>query len=781
MAQRKSNVARIIVPIVASLLAIGFAYAVMRGTPAKPTDPKSTTPAATTPASSTPTAPAPTSPAPTSPAAPSPTTATAPTPSPTTPPPTTPTTPTTATPTTSTPGLFDSLRPLVYPTDPAATTLTPIGDLDPKKPWRAKIAFSNTGAGIATIDLAQHFDTIRQSNNTRIQEEHRVQAGIDANGRPAENVLTPFAALAIEIAPPGLPAQIVPLASNPAGPLWRQLAPGEFEAIIVNSAGERIARIHRAYILAENSDTTTLRQSVENLTSTPFTIRWYQCGPGDLPAPASAYGGDQRRVTFGYLLSAELDPSRSAVMADEYKLMHHTLTGSVQDRAADKLWPTTKSTERGQQFVWVSQTSRYFAVSAFPVAPPDAIGENKTLRWLESVSRLLLPIDPQKTALGVRLESKPLALAASGQPGAKADLSHAIFSGSLESSAFAADPQYRNMGLAGMIVRNMGGPCGFCTFGFLTGWLLWLMRSLHSLTHDWAIAIMLLVVVVRTILHPVTRWSQIKMGRFAKQMQAVGPKQKQLQEKYKDEPLKLREETAKLWREEGINPAGMLGCLPALMQTPVWIALYATLYFAAELRHQGAFFGVFQTLQPTSSPFWWFLGDLAEPDRFWYFVKDPSHYIHIPLLGSLIGPVGSLNVLPLILMAVFFVQQKYLTPPTTGPMTPEMEMQQKISKWMIVLLFPIMMYGSPSGLALYFITNSTLSILETKWIRRHMEKTGLLDLDKMKAERLAKLARMKSSGKPGGGVSFLERLQKAAEEKQKQTAQRAKDSNKRKK
>jgi hypothetical protein len=75
-------------------------------------------------------------------------------------------------------------------------------------------------------------------------------------------------------------------------------------------------------------------------------------------------------------------------------------------------------------------------------------------------------------------------------------------------------------------------------------------------------------------------------------------------------------------------------------------------------------------------------------------------------------------------------------------------------------MFPFFMYNAPSGLALYFIANSSLAILESKWIRSHMEKTGMLDLDRLKAEREAK---KKAGG--GGGGGFIERLMAAAQQR----------------
>jgi len=86
----------------------------------------------------------------------------------------------------------------------------------------------------------------------------------------------------------------------------------------------------------------------------------------------------------------------------------------------------------------------------------------------------------------------------------------------------------------------MGGPCAFCTFPWLAHILVWLLNNIHDwLTRDWALAIFVLVLIVRTVLHPVTKWSQIRVQRFSHQMQQMAPKQKKIQEKYKGDPKRM--------------------------------------------------------------------------------------------------------------------------------------------------------------------------------------------------------------------------------------------------
>jgi YidC/Oxa1 family membrane protein insertase len=109
-------------------------------------------------------------------------------------------------------------------------------------------------------------------------------------------------------------------------------------------------------------------------------------------------------------------------------------------------------------------------------------------------------------------------------------------------------------------------------------------------------------------------------------------------------------------------------------------------------------------------------------------------------VGGIYGEIQSINLLPVLMGVVFWAHQKYLSPPPSASMSPEMEQQQKIMKIMFPLMMPIFMYAAPSGLTIYFITNSTLGILENKHIRHNAEKKGLLDPEKIKAQKAAKRA-----------------------------------------
>ncbi|GJQ28676.1 MAG: hypothetical protein HBSAPP03_05600 [Phycisphaerae bacterium] len=727
---------RVTVPLLVLLVGVAVAYMVWRGTIRKPgiTPP---TPVATT----------------QSPAAPPETPAA---------------TPTAATPTTP-PGP-STLAGAFRAAPGSAEGWADLGSLDPASGYRMRVAFTRTGAGLGEVALTGHYTTILNDANVVVQRE-TMASWMDGEGNTITRGMAPLAVLAVEITPVGGSAQMVNLGTGGAASAWSPVPgrPGEFHATIQDEQGAPVLRVERAWTLAPGVHSLNLSQRLVNLTGVAMTVRLFQMGPIDLQADVGGYGGDKRRLRFGYLLSPKVDPARSVVVSDEFLMDRAGALGKRNDHGGydeQTFWPNDTSRAENFELAWVGMTNRYYGAAVYPRVDASSSRPDKRLTWVQGVSRIVLDAGAGNEHLGVRLESTPVSLA----PGATASMDASLYVGPLARKDIKAEPSTRLMGLAGLVVYNFGGPCGFCTFSSVTSLLLWLLHLLHdSVFLDWSLAIIFLVVIVRTCLHPVTRWSQIRMAVFGKQMSSLAPKQKEIQDKFRGDAKKIQEETQKLWREEGISPAGFLGCLPAFLQTPVWIALYATLYFAVELRHEGAFYGLFQAIQPSASPFWRFLGDLSESDRFIYFGKV---LVTLPLLG----PIDSINLLPLLLGVVFFIQQKYLTPPTSATLTPEQEMQQKMMKWMTVVMFPLFMYNAPSGLSLYFVTNSTLAIFESKWIRAHMDKHGMLDMDKMKALRNAKRAagvgtgmwdrKDKAPPKPEG---FFARLQRLAEEKQKQS------------
>jgi len=655
-----------------------------------------------------------------------------------------------------TPDLLDGLRARIWP-DPEGDRARrfhhlqdTLGGLDPDGEHRMLVEFSRYGAGIARLTLARYFETTTRQEHILIQRE--VEYEPEATG------VTPFSIDVVTVGQASVRLQAIPDQAGIESRIWAP-APTQdpsteraFIAVVENADALPILRIIRTYRLRPDSYELTVDHTIENLTGRTIQARLRSFGPVELPRIAR-YPGDRRRVRHGYLLSPERDPEQRWVQASGLPSRQNVLDQARVSKNPPRYdpltpyWPTETSTDNGWTLVWLAHTNRYFTVAIHDAAVDDP-SSGKRLRAAESVDRFVLNranTEAQPAVLGFRMTGEPIDIA----PGSAADLGVTLYAGPKSKRIIARHEPAREAGLAELVVYNIGGMCSFCTFSWLSGLLIGVMRLLHDhLVFDWALAIIFLVLIVRTVLHPVTKWSQIRVQRFGKQMQEIAPKQKKIQERYPDDRKKQQEEMAKLWREEGINPAGMLGCLPMFLQMPIWIALYATLYYAFELRQAGAFFGVFQNLFNG----WAFLGDLSEPDR---FIDFGGGGIAIPLLSAIQGPLSSINVLPLVMAVVLFLHQKYLTPPPSPSMTPEQKQQQKIIKVMTVVMLPVFMYNAPSGLSLYFVANSTLGIIENRWIRNHIDKHDLLNIDKLKAQRKSR-------------PPLMQRLQQMAEQKQRQ-------------
>jgi len=598
------------------------------------------------------------------------------------------------------------LGPLRAATQPVQADLTSLGAAEPGGEYDVLVEFTQEGAGVEAVTLADHAQVLGSDERYGVQRKTTLQT-------PGGQTFTVAALAARGVRING---DFVDLFGAADTPLWRQTAPGAFEARVETEAGDPVARITKRFTIQPGSYDIRVAQRLENLSGQPLDYQWIQYGPVDLPEDESSYLRDPRRVWFGHLLPSERDPSRQFVERTDIRSRADAIDNPYDE--AGRLWPPPSAEPGAEELVFASLSNRYFTFAVHtPVTPEDAESDapfDKTFHGAERVYRVLLsgslggtPAAARRMVLELHGPERRL------DPGQTADLSLAAYAGPLSRKTLGAEPVYESLGLDQLIVYNIGGPCAFCTFQPLARGLLYFLSVFHDyIVFDWALAIMILVVFVRGVLHPITKKSQIRMQRFSKQMQNLAPKQKKLQEKYKDEPKKLQQEMANLMREEGIDFTGALGCLPMFLQTPVWIALYAMLFFTFDLRHEAAYFGVFQSL---SGGAWNFLADLSAPDRF----IDFGHVlVTIPLLGE----ISSINILPLLLGIVFFIQQKYLTPPPSTSLSPEQETQQKIMKVLLVVMFPLFMYQAPSGLTIYFITNSTLGIFESRYIRAHIAK-----------------------------------------------------------
>jgi YidC/Oxa1 family membrane protein insertase len=667
------------------------------------------------------------------------------------------------------------------PLPPAIGSLdyTPPADFDPTTDYLLHIQPSWWGMGLERATLPRHFDTVAaheaaQRDPDEADQQYVVQNAIDGDGFRFRAFSMIF--LQMSVGPRDL--ELVNLfGSSRTGRFWARDPdhPHRYIAEIAadGGQGETIARVIREFELDPGTYELVVRQRVVNLTDEKLFIRAWQDGPLNLAMDTSGYRIELRRLRLGWI-----NPTLEARQGieevqrdDELRAMQwgvNRMTGNFT--AGDEIvWPAPKVWDtQAQDLSWLAQTDRFFAAAMHALVqdPPPAplhadqlVGPDTSSKRLRLADRLILeaPYVPQQElpwTLGNSMDQRyRLAVRAVSRgfevpPGAELNLDFGVYIGPLDRSTLKenVDPRVAAVNLDGLVVYSLGSFLACCTFPWLGELLLVLLRFFHSFTFDWAVSIILLVVLVRTVLHPITKKSQVSMLRFGKKMQKLAPKQKKIQEKYKDDRKKLQEEMTKLMREEGVNPAGALGCLPMFLQTPIWIALYAMLYMNFELRHEGAFYGFFQSITGGN---WTFLADLSRGDSL--IPLPQSVHFTIPLMGT----IAALNIIPLLMGVLFYIQQKYMTPPPSTELSPEMQTQQKLMKVMLVVMFPIFMYNAPAALTLYFITNSTLGILESRYIRNHvdqleleMEEHGVKSVRQLKKKKAASRVAQRSVSQP---------------------------------
>ncbi|MGH7930514.1 MAG: membrane protein insertase YidC, partial [Candidatus Binatia bacterium] len=223
--------------------------------------------------------------------------------------------------------------------------------------------------------------------------------------------------------------------------------------------------------------------------------------------------------------------------------------------------------------------------------------------------------------------------------------------------------------------RGIEKSIDFGWFALIAVPLLYALHFFHRFTGSYGIDIILLTVVIKILMAPLTHKSFVSM----KAMQKLTPQMEKLKERYKDDKEKLNREIMELYRRNGVNPLG--GCLPMALQFPVFIGLYNALSTPIELRH---------------ASFLW-IKDLSQPDWKSLPFTLGSWDLGIPVLTILMG-------------ASMFIQQ-WMTPSAGDP-------NQRKMMLMMPLIFTFMFVTFPAGLTIYWLVNNILSIAQQYWINR---------------------------------------------------------------
>lgn len=264
------------------------------------------------------------------------------------------------------------------------------------------------------------------------------------------------------------------------------------------------------------------------------------------------------------------------------------------------------------------------------------------------------------------------------EPGAKTKLSTALYAGPQIQSSL--DQLAKPVADGGIGAQGLPLVVDYGWLTIVAAPIFWCLETIHKLVGNWGWSIVLLTIGIKALFFPLSAASYKSMAK----MKAIAPRMTALRERCGDDKQKLNIEMMNLYKTEKINPLG--GCLPIVVQIPVFIALYWALLGAVEMR---------------GAPWISWITDLSAPD---------SLFGTIPWLNMPIGP------LPIIMMATMLIQTK-LNP------TPPDPIQAKITTLM-PFIFGFMFFSFPAGLVLYWVVNNTLSIAQQWQITRMIERGG---------------------------------------------------------
>jgi len=341
---------------------------------------------------------------------------------------------------------------------------------------------------------------------------------------------------------------------------------------------------------------------------------------------------------------------------------------------------------------WASVDNQFFAMIAIPEEPAPALVTRQSA--LPAPTPQILRDHPNANPNPKGYLNALVYPATNLGPGESIEHQYTLFTGPKEYNTLARLGQQSGEGVDAVM-----GFTGF--FGMFAKGLLLAMNQLHAFGMSYGLSIVAITVIIKLLFWPLTQAST----RSMKRMSALQPQMKALQEKYKEDPQKMNRKLMEFMREKKVSPLG--GCLPILLQLPVFFGFYSMLQSAIELR---------------GASFLW-THDLSQPDTLFM----------IPGLGI------PFNLWPL-LMGAAQLWQTSMTPPSPG-MDPA---QQKIMKYM-PLMFVFILYNFSAGLALYWTVQNLLSIVQMKMIRNETVEATPVQPDQPKAHH---------KGSPDWGQSY---------------------------
>ncbi len=591
-----------------------------------------------------------------------------------------------------------------------------IGSYDDPNGYLLQVQLASTGSAVYTAKLTDYFVTVRDTRlfekdpkayKAALAEESEKYQGhysvLNPVG-PEESQVLSLATRRLIVQVPGQeqlhlvledfdqkPWELVELTDDTAQFAYVVYRGTDWDA----AQAHPILRLVKTYSLRKGDYTLVMSLRLENLSSMPLKVSLDQLGPMGLPEDDPR--GSKRRAVYGQYAGPDrkvkviLRPTavpKEGASENWWSRMLKSLgigqAGTIKPAERENLGSSSESPST----LWIGAVNKYFGSMMYLVpvekdklpAPEwraqfylQAVQENKDSKTYVPavhVPDLLLP--PSQPAKEITLE---------------------VFVGPKKRDLFSDSraphyrPTYEKLNYLGTIEF---GSC--CTWTPLTLGMMWLLGMLsHATLGNYGLAIIILVFLVRLVLHPLTKKSQVSMMK----MQKLAPQVQKLKEKYGDDKAGLNKEMMQMYKQHGAKP--LLGCLPMIPQMFIWVALFTALNVSVELRHAGFL------------PVW--ITDLSAPDAFLTW----SAAYSLPLMGH------TLNLLPILLTVAMFFQTK-MTPTMSQPAaTEDQARQQKMMQYMTPAMMLLFFYNAPSGLTLYIMASTFSQVLEQVVIRKHIE------------------------------------------------------------
>lgn len=313
---------------------------------------------------------------------------------------------------------------------------------------------------------------------------------------------------------------------------------------------------------------------------------------------------------------------------------------------------------------FIALHDRYFTAAVAPVEP--RFDSKDSVRFRRPVNRVLqvLALDEKATLA----------------PGETKTLTYEIYVGPKDYKIL------RELGHNFSWVMNWGQGQGFfwAFIGTITKGLWYALGFFHKYVGNWGIAIIILTLVMRGLLWPLAARQMRMASEFAMKSQKLKPQIDKIREKHGADPMEMNKQTMALYKQYGISPfSPLLGCLPLLLQLPIWWALYRVLWTSIDLR---------------GAPFVLWIDDLSKPETFLQ-------------IGNF-----DFRLMPILLGAVTWLQMKLTPQAGTDPV------QQKMMMYMMPVMFTFFMWSLPAGLVVYIFTSTLMGILQQWLLKRAMTK-----------------------------------------------------------